>query len=136
MNASEQEALQQLGAYYDALAAKQSDWKFGALSALADYRDAAANVAASAQQLFSNAFQSMEGAVAKFATTGKLDFKSFALSVIEDLARIQARAAISGLAQMGIGLLGSALSAGVGAFSGASTAAAGTGPQPRKWVSD
>ncbi len=130
INTSEQEALQQLGAYYDALAAKQADWKYGALSVLADYRDAAANVAASAQQLFSNAFQSMESAVAKFATTGKLDFKSFALSVIEDLARIQARAAISGLAQMGIGLLGSALSAGVGAFSGASTAAAGTGTVP------
>ncbi|MEQ6351836.1 phage tail tape measure protein [Ralstonia pseudosolanacearum] len=134
INTSEQEALQQLGAYYDALAAKQADWKYGALSALADYRDAAANVAASAQQLFSNAFQSMEGAVAKFATTGKLDFKSFALSVIEDLARIQARAAISGLAQMGISLVGSlfsgAMSSGAGAFSGAATAAAGSGTVP------
>ncbi|APF86967.1 phage tail tape measure protein [Ralstonia solanacearum] len=130
INASEQEALQQLAGYYDALAAKQSDWRYGALSALADYRDAAANVAASAERLFSSGFQSMEDAVAKFATTGKLNFKSFALSVIEDLARIQARAAISGLAQMGIGLLGSALSAGVGAFSGAETAMASSGTVP------
>lgn len=133
INASEQEALAQLGSYYDALAAKQADWKFGAMTAFADYRDSAANVAASAERLFSNAFQSMEDAVAKFATSGKLDFKSFATSVIADLARIQARAALSGLAQMGINLVGSMFGgamSGAGAFGGAATAAAGSGTVP------
>ena len=135
INESERAALDQLGTYYDELAAKQSAWKFGALSALADYRDAAANVAASAERLFSNAFQSMEDAVAKFATTGKLDFKSFAQSVIADLARIQARAAMSGLVQMGISMVGSmfaggAMSSGAGAFGGAAGAAAGSGTVP------
>ncbi|CAJ0740812.1 phage tail tape measure protein [Ralstonia mannitolilytica] len=129
INASEQEALAQLGSYYDALAAKQADWKFGAMTAFADYRDSAANVAASAERLFSNAFQSMEDAVAKFATSGKLDFKSFATSVIADLARIQARAALSGLAQMGINLVGSMFGSFVGDIGGtaAGTVAAGGG---------
>lgn len=134
INASEQEALKQLGVYYDELATKQADWKNGAMSALADYRDSAANVAASAERLFSNGFQSMEDAVVKFATTSKRDFRSFAESVIADLVRIQARAAISGLVQMGISLVGSmfgsAIGGGAGAFGGAATATAGSGTVP------
>ncbi|WP_250451208.1 phage tail tape measure protein [Caballeronia sp. ATUFL_M2_KS44] len=77
--------------------AANADWTTGARRALADYADDAANVAASTASTFQDAFRGMEDAFASFVTTGKLDFKSLATSVIADIARMQARAAISGL---------------------------------------
>ena len=50
-----------------------------------------------------NAYQSMEDAAVKFATTGKLDFKSMANSIIADLIRIQIRKSMSGIFSAGGG---------------------------------
>lgn len=83
--------------YFDQVRGAQADWKNGATSALDNYLDSAANVAAQTKGLFSDAFQGMEDAIVSFATTGKLSFKDFATSVISDLARIAARQAISGI---------------------------------------
>lgn len=49
----------------------------------------------------------MEDAFATFVTTGKISFSSLATSVISDIARMQARAAISGLFSYAESALGS-----------------------------
>ncbi|AOZ06765.1 phage tail tape measure protein [Cupriavidus malaysiensis] len=99
-------SLKDYEAYYASLKAKQADWTNGATQAMANYRDYAANVADQTSRAFANAFQGLEDAVVNFAMNGKLSFSDFAKSVIADLVRIQARAAISGLAQMGINVVG------------------------------
>ncbi|WP_454710949.1 phage tail tape measure protein [Cupriavidus nantongensis] len=124
----QQAALDQVTQYYVELRERQSDWKFGAMAAMSDYRDYAANVADQTGRLFGGMFQGLEDSVVQFAMTGKLSFGDFAKSVIADLARIQARAALSGLAQMGIQLVGSLFGGaltGAGAFGGAASAASG-----------
>ncbi|MDR5825788.1 phage tail tape measure protein [Caballeronia sp. LZ043] len=87
--------------------AANADWTTGARRAMADYADDAANVAASTASTFQDAFRGMEDAFASFVTTGKLDFKSLATSAIADIARIQARAAISGLFNFAASAIGS-----------------------------
>jgi lambda family phage tail tape measure protein len=77
--------------------AANADWTTGAKRAIADYSDQANNVAASTASAFTDAFRGMEDAFATFVTTGKLNFTSLATSVVADIARMQARAAISGL---------------------------------------
>ena len=79
-----------------------SDWVDEAQKGLDSYRDSAGGVAGAMESLFTDAFSKMGDAVVNFAQTGKLDFSDFAQSVIEDLIKIQTRAALSGLAQMGI----------------------------------
>lgn len=88
-------------------------WGVGTSKALNDYAYNASNAASSASTVFSNGFRNMEDAVAKFAMTGQISFSSFANSVVSDLIRIQARAAISGIAgglgqYFGVGGYGSA----------------------------
>lgn len=77
--------------------AANADWTTGAKRAIADYADQAGNVAASTASAFQDAFKGMEDAFATFVTTGKISFSSLATSVISDIARMEARAAISGL---------------------------------------
>ncbi|SDR19158.1 phage tail tape measure protein, lambda family [Paraburkholderia fungorum] len=87
--------------------AANADWTTGAKRALADYSDEAANVAASTASTFQDAFRGMEDAFAKFVTTGKLSFSDLATSVISDIARMQARAVISGLFNYAASAIGS-----------------------------
>ncbi|CAE6879950.1 phage tail tape measure protein [Paraburkholderia domus] len=87
--------------------AANADWTTGAKRAIADYADAASNVAASTASTFQDAFKGMEDAFATFVTTGKISFSSLATSVISDIARMQARAAISGLFSYAESALGS-----------------------------
>lgn len=137
VNEGERAALEQLGRYYDQLNEKRADWSNGARAAFADYQDYAANVADQTGRLFGNGFQSMEDAAVRFATTGKASFGDFAKSVLADLARIQARAAISGILQF----VGSAVmsyfgggdsSAVAGAFGGAISALGGGAARCRR----
>lgn len=91
---------------------KQADWTTGAREAFANYDSSARNVAQSTEQAFSSAFSSMEDAFVSFVKTGKFDFKSLAESIIADLARIQARAAMSSVtASLGKWLFGSGATA-------------------------
>jgi len=87
--------------------AANADWTTGAKRAIADYADSASNVAASTASTFQDAFKGMEDAFATFVTTGKISFSSLATSVISDIARMQARAAISGLFSYAESALGS-----------------------------
>lgn len=75
----------------------ESSWANGATRALANYQESAANVAQQTQELFGRAFSGMEDALVTFATTGKLNFKSLAESIISDLIRIQMRAQMSSI---------------------------------------
>lgn len=112
--------------YFDQVRQAQGDWKNGATSALDNYLDSAANVADQTKGMFSNAFQGMEDAIVRFATTGKLSFKDFATSVLSDLARIATRQAIVGMVGSIVGALGGG-AAGIGSATAADVGAAGDG---------
>ena len=91
----------------------ETSWSVGASKSLSEYAYSANNAAAGASTMFTNGFKNMEDAVVSFAMTGKLNFSNFANGVISDLIRIQARAAISGIATslgqaLGMGGYGSA----------------------------
>lgn len=104
----------QLRANYDKLTEAQGDWTNGARGAFQDYLDSAQNVAGQTRDMFSNAFSNMEDGIVDFVKTGKLSFKDFANSLIEDLIRIQVR-------QAAAGLLSSAFSGGSSLFGGSGT---------------
>ncbi|MCL8306357.1 phage tail tape measure protein [Pseudomonas putida] len=123
-NAALQEALDKRLAmqekYYQDVDAQQADWSLGARSAFASYLEQARDVAGQTRTLFSNAFMSMEDAVANFAITGKLSFSDFTKSVLADMARIATRQAITGIA-------GSLFGSAIGGFFGGGGAAVGEG---------
>lgn len=104
------------GETYDRISESQGNWITGAVRATENYLDSSRNVAAQTAEAFTRAFSGMEDALVSFATTGKLDFKSLANSIISDIVRMQARAAISGMfGGSGGGVIGSLVS-GVGSF--------------------
>lgn len=112
--------------YYNDLDRMNANWETGVSQAWSDYKDSAADMASMSKNLVTNAFGSMEDSLVAFTTTGKLSFKGFADSLIQDMARISARMAISGLASSVIGgvssLFGSPSTAG-----NAGTALSGNG---------
>ncbi|WP_236202456.1 phage tail tape measure protein [Pseudomonas carnis] len=106
---------------YGKMSEAQGDWRKGATSAFRNYLDSARDVAGQTRSLFTNAFSSMEDAVASFATNGKFSFSDFAKSIIADMARIATRQAASGLLS---GLAGTAIGAW---FGGGAAAGSGAG---------
>lgn len=102
--------------------ATQLDGWNGASAAMDNYLDNANNVAVQTKSLFENAFKGMEDAIVNFTMTGKLNFADFAKSVIADMIRMQARAAVSGL-------LNFAISAASSYFGGGSSYGAADGAQ-------
>lgn len=118
-----QQSLKDYANYYDDLKVKQADWKNGFTSAFADYRDNAANVAEQTRSAFSSAFQGMEDAIAKFVTTGKLNFSSLAESIIADIVRMQVKSAASGIMSALAPLIGDALGMSIGGTYGSATQA-------------
>lgn len=100
-------------------AAKQKDpWSNLRLS-LKSYTEEAYNTAGAIGDALTSSFRSAEDAFVGFVTTGKIGFSSLATSIISDMARIAAKRAIAGLAEMAIGSLfgsktGSSTSGGFG----------------------
>jgi lambda family phage tail tape measure protein len=88
INQFQAEALSRFDDYYRQLGDKQADWAVGANEAFANYLADARDVASQVDQVFTSAFQGMEDALVQFITTGKLDFKSFANSLVADITRI------------------------------------------------
>jgi lambda family phage tail tape measure protein len=105
--------------YYADVDKAQSDWRIGASSAMQTYLEQARDVSGQTQQLFTNAFSSMEDGIINFVRTGKLSFKDLADGIIADLIRIQVR-------QAAVGFLGSAIGAFAGFGGGGSGLAAGS----------
>lgn len=73
----------------------QRDWTNGARAAMEDYKARAEDVAGQTRELFTRAFQRIEDAIVQFAMTGKLNFKDFVNSVVEDFIRMETRILLS-----------------------------------------
>lgn len=108
--------------YYRDKLIRQTSYLDGATEAMANYAADAINVAKGTEEVFTNAFKGLEDGWVSFLTTGKLDFKSFANSVISDITRIivkqQIAAALTGVLGGGGGTSGNNPSAFVGGSSG------------------
>lgn len=63
------------------------------------------------QSAFSTAFSTMSDSMATFCNTGKLDFKSFTVSILKGIQEMIIKFMLLKLAQMAVGLMGSAASA-------------------------
>ena len=70
-------------------------WEDGLKRGFREVMDQAEDMASQTQRLVTSAFKGMEDALVSFVTTGKLDFKSLADSIIADLVRIQIRQSIT-----------------------------------------
>lgn len=111
------EQLVQMKRNHEGIDAAQGEWVNGFTSAYQDFMDQGADVAGMTKQVFSNAFNGMADSLAQFALTGKMNFKGFAVSVLSDLAKMEARIAASkalgmlmnwGMSALGMGAAGAA----------------------------
>ncbi|MHC3914620.1 hypothetical protein ACI0FN_00580 [Alcaligenes nematophilus] len=107
---SQEKELAIVREYHDKKLALQGDWALGAKDALINYADEAANVYQSMGDMIGNAFKGMEDALTSFVTTGKMDFKSLADSIIKDMIRIAIQQSITGPLAGAIGSLFNPLS--------------------------
>lgn len=108
--------------------AANGDWTNGFTKAVENAAEDGRNFAKSTEQAVSGAFNSMGDALAEFATTGKLNFRSLASSILADMAKIAARQAASSALSSLFGFASSAASTyfGGGANGFASGSAAAT----------
>ncbi|ECC1695200.1 phage tail tape measure protein [Salmonella enterica subsp. salamae] len=94
--------------------AAQGDWTQGASWALDNFLAQGSNVAGMTENVFTNAFNGMADSLANFAVTGKGNFRSLATSILADLAKMEARIAVSKA-------LGALMSWGMSAIGGGGT---------------
>lgn len=92
-----------------------SDWTNGFNRAVANAREDGLNFAKSTEQAVTGAFNSMGDALANFAITGQLNFRSLTVSILTDLAKIAARQAASQALSSLFGVIGAAFAGGAGA---------------------
>ncbi|EDR5176383.1 phage tail tape measure protein [Salmonella enterica] len=104
--------------------ASQGDWTQGASRALDNFLAQGSNVAGMTENVFTNAFNGMADGIANFALTGKMDFRSFTVSILSDLAKMEARIAASKLLGSVLGMFGFGASAGGSTPSGVYSSAA------------
>jgi lambda family phage tail tape measure protein len=122
--------------FYAKRTERERDFNVGVNEALANYVAESANTAKQVEQVFTRAFQGMEDALVQAVTTGKLDFKSLANSIIADLVRIEIRARLAAAAATfrsggGLGdVLAAFVNASAGASGGGGTVSGGGGLQP------
>lgn len=127
INAAEAEQVARERGYLEQRLALQADWRVGVKRAMAVYQESAQNAAQMAEEALTSSFRNAEDALVSFAASGKLNFRGLIDSMIADLARFSARAAMSQV----FGAIGSALGFGgvsdaVGALGGAASAAVGS----------
>ncbi|AOJ07587.1 phage tail tape measure protein [Burkholderia mayonis] len=127
INAAEAEQVARERGYLEQRLALQADWHVGVKRAMAVYQESAQNAAQMAEEALTSSFRNAEDALVSFATSGKLNFRGLVDSMIADLARFSARAAMSQV----FGAIGSAFGFGgvsdaVGAIGGAASAAVGS----------
>lgn len=93
--------------------------EYGMQRGFQSYIEGAGNAARGMEQAFSNAFKGMEDGILQFAMTGKMNFSSFANSVIADIMRIYIRMAITGLIGKAVGAFSSGMVTGTDYTGGA-----------------
>ncbi|EHF2832881.1 phage tail tape measure protein [Salmonella enterica] len=104
--------------------AAQGDWTLGASRALDNFLAQGGNVAGMTENVFTNAFNGMADSIANFAVTGKGSFRSLTVSILADLAKMEARIAASKLLSSVLAMFGFGTSAGGSTPSGAYSSAA------------
>lgn len=104
--------------------ASRGDWTQGASRALDNFLTQGSNVAGMTENVFTNAFNGMAGSIANFAVTGKGSFRSLTVSILADLAKMEARIAASKLLGSVLAMFGFGTSAGGSTPSGAYSSAA------------
>ncbi|ELC7390899.1 phage tail tape measure protein, partial [Salmonella enterica] len=104
--------------------AAQGDWTLGASRALDNFLAQGGNVAGMTESVFTNAFNGMADSIANFAVTGKGSFRSLTVSILADLAKMEARIAASKLLGSVLAMFGFGTSAGGSTPSGAYSSAA------------
>ena len=94
--------LERIAGEYKKIAEEQSKnleasrtWAAGWKEAFDQYMDNASNAARKAGEVFSSITRNMESAIDRFVETGKFSFKDFARSVIQDMLKIELKAAAS-----------------------------------------
>ena len=130
----------QVDAVYNDMIAKARDedlqnskrWEDGIKRGLQNVIDEADDMASKAERGVTSMFKSMEDALVSFVTTGKLDFKSMADSIIADMVRMQIQSSITKPLAGALGgflgdIAGSIFGAPAGAGTAAPTATAHTG---------
>lgn len=125
----------QVDAVYNDMIAKARDedlqnskrWEDGIKRGLQSVIDEADDMASKAERGVTSMFKSMEDALVSFVTTGKLDFKSMADSIIADMVRMQIQSSITKpLAGALGGFLGDIAGSIFGAPAGTGTASTAT----------
>lgn len=117
LQASLDRRLAEWADYNSKVDAARGDWTQGASRALDNFLTQGSNVAGMTENVFTNAFNGMADAIGNFAVTGKLDFRSFTVSILADLAKMEARIAASKILASVMGMFGF----GFGASAGGST---------------
>lgn len=110
----------QINAIDDQKRALQRDPMTGARNAFNGFVESATNAGAQVQSALTGAFTSATDALVKFCETGKFNFRSLALSIIDGLIKIAAQQAMGGLVSavggaLGLGTQGAG-SGGIGAL--------------------
>lgn len=111
-----EEARLAVRALNDEAKAAESSWEEGLARGVNSYLDSIPSKAQTIADAVNNVGKSMEDAFVNLATTGKLNIKSLAVAVLQEIARMQAKAAVSGIMK----LIG-------GAFSGGASTGTATG---------
>ncbi|MGX9694523.1 phage tail tape measure protein [Achromobacter anxifer] len=101
-------------AYMQQRVAIQADWKNGALLAVNDWVDGAANMMGQAHQAFTGLFGGLSDGLAKFVQKGKIDIGNLADTFIYEVLRMQMRASLSPVFGALSGMLGSGFGAAAG----------------------
>jgi len=133
IQASLQEELDMVRWYHDEKLKIQQNGTLGALDALRTHSDETKKLYDQVGNAAKNTFKGMEDASKKFATTGKMDFKSLADSIIHDMIRIAIQQSITGPLA---GMLGGWLGGLGGAAAGGVTqvGSVGSGMSASSWM--
>lgn len=103
------QALADHETYYARLRQEQANWENGYKRAMANYIQAAGDIAGQTEQLFGNLFKGLEDVFTQFFTTGKASWRDFGMAIVEEINRIIIRSQI-------IGPLAQSMQAGGGGF--------------------
>ena len=91
-----------------------TSWKDDAQAGYTNFYNGLESRTSLMQSAFSTAFSTMSDSLSTFCNTGKLDFKSFTVSILKGIQEMIIKFTLLKLAQMAVGMLGSAAASGIG----------------------